>query len=49
MSEDHLQVHEQKGQPHEAFVDLMVRTLLQDNYVRGRQDLLRLRRKIHSG
>ena len=29
MSEDHLQVHEQKGQPHEAFVDLMVRAFLQ--------------------
>ena len=29
MSEDHLQVHEQKGQPHESFVDLMVRAFLQ--------------------
>ena len=36
MSEDNLQVHEQKGQPHESFVDLMVRTLLQDMFVVAR-------------
>ena len=36
MSEDHLQVREKRGQPHEPFVDLMVRTLLQDMFVVAR-------------